>query len=67
MGPMILKAQSIKEDSWLNEEKYDAFRQAWDYASTQTRAIPAMAHMTPEQGWWLLEALQRGLERSKDL
>jgi hypothetical protein len=53
-------ASSIKDDSWLNDEKYKDFRAAWGYASTQTRSIPAMSAITPEQGFFLFEALKRG-------
>ena len=53
-------ASAIKEDSWLNDEDYKNFKTAWGYASTQTRAIPAMSAITPEQGYFLFEALKRG-------
>jgi len=63
---MIQIANPIKDGSWLNDENYELFRAAWGYASTQTRAIPAMAAITPEQAYHLFEALRRGEQMHKD-
>jgi hypothetical protein len=63
---VIYKAKEISESSWLNEDRFESFRKAWGYASTQTYAIIAMANISPEDAYHLFEALKRGEEMHSD-
>jgi hypothetical protein len=62
----MMIASSIRDDSWINDPKYAAFKNAWLYASSQTRAIPAMSKITPEEAYFLFDALKRGKEMYRD-
>lgn len=57
---MLYQAPAIKETSWLQEDRFENFRAAYGYASTQTHAIMAMSKLTPEEAYHLFEALKRG-------
>jgi hypothetical protein len=58
MVKVNLKAASqISEDSWLNEPKYEWFREVYQYASFQTRAIPALHGSTPEEMYFAITAM----------
>ena len=46
---MIVSAPIISKDSWLNHSDYAWFRDGYEYASTQNRAIPGLAAVSPEQ------------------
>lgn len=61
----FIAANPIREDSWLRKPEHNWFFLAYDYASNQTQAIPALASCTPEQMFHAFEALQRGMERVK--
>ena len=58
-------ATTIKDDSWLNDKRHKTFKAAWEYASTQTLAITAMSKITPEQAYYLHEALKKGEARAE--
>lgn len=59
-GLHVQVSQGIPEGSWLNLDGYAAFREAYGYAETQTRAIPALSKCTADEVYFLFEALKRG-------
>ena len=59
----VISARNIEPDSWLQEERFAAFRAAYAYASSQTLAIPALAALSPEDLFYAYEAFKRGEER----
>lgn len=59
----LCMAPRIDAESWLWEERFEAFREAYGYASSQTRAIPALAKLSPEEAYWLWFSLDRGMSR----
>ena len=42
---MILVANPIPSNHWLNEPEYAWFKNGYNYACTQTLAIPALANI----------------------
>ena len=61
---MIIKAQKISEKSWLNDPEYANFVAGYEYASTQTRAIHSLSKITPEEAYFIYEAIKRGIDMS---
>ena len=57
----IQTAPRISENSWLNCSEYSKFVTAYKYASTQTRAIEGLSQITPEQTYFIYEAIKRGM------
>lgn len=53
-------ANPIEPDSWLNADEYKRFRKAYSYASCQSRAIPGLAAISPEDAYFIHSALARG-------
>jgi hypothetical protein len=62
-GARVYMAPTVAVDSWLNEERFAWFRQAYGYAATQSNAIPALAKLTPEDTYYLYAALHYGDDR----
>ena len=61
---MIIKASKISNTSWLNAPEYANFMAGYEYASTQTRAIHGLSKITPEEAYFIYEAIKRGGELS---
>lgn len=59
----VLRAPQIAADSWLQESSYATFRRGYDYASGQSRAIEGLAALTPEQTYFVWQAIDRGIKR----
>jgi len=57
---MIHIARQIKEGSWLQEDRFEWFRKGFGYASTQTRATPALSKASPEEICHAVCAIMRG-------
>src|ERR1035437_7052067 len=54
-------AQGVKTTSWLyDNESYEWFVQGYEYASGQTRAIPALSQVSPEDLYFAVTAIMRG-------
>lgn len=47
-------------DHWLNDEEYAWFKSGYEYATTQTRAIPGLSKLTPSELYYVVTAIQRG-------
>ena len=61
----VLAAAQINKKSWLNDEEYKSFIAGYEYASTQTRAIKGLSKISPEEAYFVYEAIKRGVEMSK--
>jgi len=59
----LISANQIGESSWLMEDEFTDFRKAYEYASTQTRAISALSKCTPEEIYFVFDALKDGEKR----
>jgi hypothetical protein len=59
----IYTPQPIKEDSWLHNSEHKWFRDGYAYASAQTKTIPALASVTPEDIHYALMLILRGAKR----
>jgi hypothetical protein len=57
-------APKISEKSWLNDSEYDNFVAGYEYASTQTHAIHGLSKITPEEAYFIFEAIKRGIDMS---
>ena len=55
-------APKISSDSWLNDKEYQDFVKGYYYATTQTRAIPGLAKLTPEEVYFIVEAVNHGMK-----
>ncbi len=60
----MIKSPNISKDSWLNEPEYTSFVAGYEYASTQTRSIHGLSKITPEEAYFIYEAIKRGSELS---
>ncbi len=63
MPPLL--APQIKSDSFLRDKEYIDFVWAYEYASTQTRAIIGLSKLTPEDAYFVFKAIERGIEFRK--
>ena len=54
-------APKISDKSWLNDPEYANFVAGYEYASTQTRAIHGLSKITPEEAYFIYEAIKRGI------
>jgi hypothetical protein len=50
----------VSGESWLNEDAWRWLRDLYEYAATQTRAIPTLAKLTPEEFCWALYSALHG-------
>jgi len=53
-------APQVSGESWLNEDAWRWLRDLYEYAATQTRAIPTLAKLTPEEFCWALYSALHG-------
>ena len=60
IGIPVLVAPQIWEGSWLQRDEFKTYRAAYGYASNQTQAIRALCKLTPEELWYVYEALKSG-------
>ena len=60
----IILPQQIDDDSWLHEERFKWFLEGYRYATTQTRAIPALVKVSPEELYFAVSAIIRGSKRA---
>jgi hypothetical protein len=51
----------ISDDSWLREDRFEDFRWAYGYASTQTHAISGLSKITPEEAYYVWASIERGM------
>lgn len=56
----ILTANEIPPDHWLNEARFQWFRDGYCYASMQTRSIPALAKVGPGELYFAVVSIMRG-------
>ena len=61
----IISAPRISKNSWLNEPEYANFVAGYEYAGTQTRAIHGLSKISPEEAYFIYEAIKRGVSMSK--
>lgn len=61
---MIIKSQNISKESWLNDPEYANFVAGYGYAATQTRAIRGLIKISPEEAYFVYEAIKRGSKMS---
>jgi broad specificity phosphatase PhoE len=59
----IAFSEPIKPDSWLNEPRFAWFKTGYQYAQTQTRAIPALAQIAPEELFFAVSSILRGAKK----
>lgn len=60
----LYMAQGIREDSWLKEARFDAFRAGYEYAAAKTQAMPGLTKITAEEAYYVWSLIQRGIERN---
>ena len=60
----VIRAPKISKNSWLKDPEYASFVAGYEYASTQTRAIHGLSKITPEEAYFIYEAIKRGSEPS---
>lgn len=53
--------KGIDPNSWLNEPRFEWFKKAYQYASTQTLAIPALSASDPEDLYYATRAFLRSM------
>ena len=56
----MIVANGVKSESWLNGDEYKWFKNGLSYASTQTRAIPGLSVIEPEDLYMVIWAVIRG-------
>jgi hypothetical protein len=59
--PGLVIAPEVAAGSWLHESRFDWYREAYAYATTQTRAIPTLAATTPEALYFAFTAMLRAM------
>lgn len=62
---VISPPPQISKDSWLNSPEYSSFVAGYEYAATQTRAIPGLSKISPEEAYFIYEAIKHGILMSK--
>lgn len=60
----IHAAQTIDDSSWLQQDRFKWFRDAYSYASTQTHAIMALSKCHPTELFHAVVAILRGAQRN---
>ena len=56
-------APRIGADSWLQQDRFAAFREAYAYAANTTNAIPGLSRIDPEDAYYIWSSIQHGHER----
>lgn len=54
----------IPADSWLRAEGREWFLEGYFYAMTQTHAIPSLAKIPPEDLFFVVSSILRGVRRA---
>jgi hypothetical protein len=62
----LYMAPKIKPDSWLNEERFAAFVEAYYYASGQTQAIIGLSKLEPEDMYYVWASMDYATERKNE-
>ena len=62
MNINVMMANTIKPDSWLNDERYEWFRTGYNYAANSTNAIPALSKVSPEELYYAVTSILYGAE-----
>jgi hypothetical protein len=62
----VAVAQPIKDTSWLKDAQYIPFIDGLQYAATQTRAIPALAQVSPEDMYFAFSSILSGALKDGD-
>lgn len=55
-GIPVKMARGIGASSWLHDQQFQWFRDAYAYASTQTQAIPGLSDVSPEDLYYIVQA-----------
>ena len=63
---MIQIAPPIETTSWLRLPEFAWFVEAYGYAATQTKAIPALSKCSPEEMYYAFIAIMHGRCRKVD-
>lgn len=58
-----LLAPQIEASSWLQEERFAAFRSAYAYASAKSVSVLGLSKLKPEDAYFVWLMLQRGMDR----
>ena len=58
-----LMAPQIGPKSWLQEERFARFREAYAYASHRSNAVPGLSRVSPEDAYYIWLYLDRGMRR----
>lgn len=58
-----MSAPTIPSGSWLNDEQYAEFREAYEYARNRPQASGALSKLTPQEAYYVWQYLQRGYVR----
>lgn len=58
----VMIAPKIQKNSWLNDPQYEWFVSGYQYAATQSGAIPGLSKLTPEELYHITSAICRGAE-----
>jgi hypothetical protein len=53
--------REISASSWLNEPRFEWFKKGYEYASSQTLAIPTLAVVAPEELYHATMAILRSM------
>lgn len=67
--PRFIRAQPIKPDSWLHDDRHPhaaEFRRFYSYLSNKTNAIPACAACAPEDLYFVVTFLDHWRERVRE-
>lgn len=61
----IVSVPQVSEKSWLNNREYRSFVAGYEYATTQTRAISGLSKISPEEAYFIYEAIKHGILMNK--
>lgn len=64
LAPGIALANPLSPTSWLNDPRFRWFRDGYLYAQMQTRAIPALASVSPEDLYFAVVSVLHGAKRA---
>lgn len=58
----VYAAQGIRDDSWLQEDRFADFRTGYNYASGKMNAIPGLSKVTAEEAYYIYTMIRRGID-----